>query len=159
MIKRTIRVNDYLYSKLRVMSKYYNMSINQLMIELMELGYIEREKHSLIDLKKTYFTVEQIKRTNNEEVDPNELINEKKEQDKSKFKKVIDDVLRVIGSNEYKLKYLQKFFQTYIQIETNKKITKLNQNELMVEYESEFHFVFDLKGDKQIINIYLKKMF
>ncbi len=122
-------------------------------------GDIEREKHSLIDLKKTYFIVEQIKRTNNEEVDPNELINEKKEQDKSKFKKVIDDVLRVIGSNEYKLKYLQKSFQTYIQIETNKKITKLNQNELMAEYESEFHFVFDLKGDKQIINIYLKKMF
>lgn len=47
MIKRTIRVNDYLYSKLRVMSKYYNMSINQLMIELMELGYIEREKQDV----------------------------------------------------------------------------------------------------------------
>lgn len=44
MIKRTIRVNDYLYSKLKVMSKFYNMSINQLMIELMEIGYIEREK-------------------------------------------------------------------------------------------------------------------
>ncbi len=47
MIKRTIRVNDYLYSKLRVMSKYYNISINQLMIELMELGYIEREKQDV----------------------------------------------------------------------------------------------------------------
>lgn len=44
MIRRTIRVNDYLYSKLRVMAKFYNMSINQLMIELMEIGYLEREK-------------------------------------------------------------------------------------------------------------------
>jgi hypothetical protein len=44
MIKRTFRVNDYLYSKLKVMSKFYNMSINQLMIELIEIGYLEREK-------------------------------------------------------------------------------------------------------------------
>ena len=47
MIKRTIRVNDYLYSKLRVMSKFYNMSINQLMIELIQMGYIEREKQDI----------------------------------------------------------------------------------------------------------------
>ncbi len=49
MIKRTIRVNDYLYSKLRIMSRFYNMSINQLMIELIEIGFIEREK---IDIGK-----------------------------------------------------------------------------------------------------------
>ena len=47
MIRRTIRVNDYLYSKLKVMARFYNMSINQLMIELIELGYIEREKQDM----------------------------------------------------------------------------------------------------------------
>lgn len=44
MVKRTFRVNNYLYSKLKIMAQHYNMSINQLMIELIEIGYIEREK-------------------------------------------------------------------------------------------------------------------
>ncbi len=44
MIKRTFRCNNYLYSKLKVMAKFYNMSINQLMIELIEIGFLEREK-------------------------------------------------------------------------------------------------------------------
>ena len=47
MIKRTFRVNNYLYSKLKIMAKFYNMSINQLMIELIEIGYIEREKNDV----------------------------------------------------------------------------------------------------------------
>ena len=47
MIKRTFRINNYLYSKLRIMAKFYNMSINQLMIELIEIGYIEREKNDV----------------------------------------------------------------------------------------------------------------
>lgn len=45
MIKRTFRINDYLYSKLKLMAKYYNMSINQLMIELIQIGYLEKEKN------------------------------------------------------------------------------------------------------------------
>ena len=45
MIKRTFRINDYLYSKLKIMAKYYNMSINQLMIELIQIGYLEKEKN------------------------------------------------------------------------------------------------------------------
>ena len=45
MVRRSFRVNDYLYSKLKLMAKYYNMSINQLMIELIEIGYLEREKN------------------------------------------------------------------------------------------------------------------
>lgn len=44
MIKRSFRCNDYLYSKLRIMAKHYNMSINQLIIELIEIGILEREK-------------------------------------------------------------------------------------------------------------------
>ena len=45
MIKRTFRINDYLYSKLKLMAKHYNMSINQLMIELIQIGYLEKEKN------------------------------------------------------------------------------------------------------------------
>lgn len=44
MVRRSIRVNDYLYAKLKLMAKYYNMSINQLMIELIEIGFLERGK-------------------------------------------------------------------------------------------------------------------
>lgn len=47
MVKRTFRINNYLYSKLKIMAKFYNMSINQLMIELIEIGYIEREKNDV----------------------------------------------------------------------------------------------------------------
>lgn len=45
MVKRTFRINDYLYTKLRMMAKYYNISINKLMIELIQSGYIEKEKN------------------------------------------------------------------------------------------------------------------
>lgn len=47
MVKRTFRCNDYLYSKLKLMAKFYNMSINQLIIELIEIGYLEREKQDV----------------------------------------------------------------------------------------------------------------
>lgn len=47
MVRRSFRINDYLYSKLKLMAKYYNMSINQLMIELIQIGYLEREKNDL----------------------------------------------------------------------------------------------------------------
>ena len=44
MIRRTFRINDHLYTKLRLMAKYENMSINKLMIKLIEIGFIEKEK-------------------------------------------------------------------------------------------------------------------
>lgn len=47
MVRRSFRINNYLYSKLKLMVKYYNMSINQLMIELIQIGYLEREKNDL----------------------------------------------------------------------------------------------------------------
>ena len=47
MVKRTFRVNNYLYDQIKVMAKFYNMSINQLMIELIEIGLLERQKQDL----------------------------------------------------------------------------------------------------------------
>ena len=43
MVRRAFRINDHLYSKMRTMYKYKNMSINKLMIKLIEIGYIEKE--------------------------------------------------------------------------------------------------------------------
>lgn len=47
MVRRSFRCNDYLYSKLKLMASHYNMSINQLIIELVEIGLLEREKNDV----------------------------------------------------------------------------------------------------------------
>lgn len=45
MITRTIRIDEYTYSKLKIMASYYRVSINCLMVELIQLGYLLKEKN------------------------------------------------------------------------------------------------------------------
>lgn len=44
MVKRTVRIDNYTYDKLKAMARYYHMSVNSLMLELIQIGYIEKEK-------------------------------------------------------------------------------------------------------------------
>ena len=44
MIVRTIRIDKYTYNKLKNMAEFYHISINSLMIELMQIGYLIKEK-------------------------------------------------------------------------------------------------------------------
>lgn len=48
MIKRRLlRINNYLDSKVVLLAKHYNMSINQTILELLEVGLIEIEKKDM----------------------------------------------------------------------------------------------------------------
>ena len=51
MITRTIRIDSYTYDKLKAMSKYYKISINNLLIELIQLGYLVKEKENVDEIK------------------------------------------------------------------------------------------------------------
>ena len=47
MIRRTLIIDNYTYSKIINMADYYNTSINKIIIELIQIGYIEKEKRIL----------------------------------------------------------------------------------------------------------------
>lgn len=47
MITRSIRIDDYTYDKLIAMAKFYNVSINSLMVELIQIGYLTKEKENI----------------------------------------------------------------------------------------------------------------
>ena len=43
MITRSIRIDEYTYDKLKAMAKFYHISINELMIELIQILTKEEE--------------------------------------------------------------------------------------------------------------------
>ena len=46
---RSIRIYKYLYDRIKIMAMYHRVSINTMMIELMEIGILEKQK--MIDKK------------------------------------------------------------------------------------------------------------
>ena len=44
MIKTTIRIDEYTYSKIKLLAKYFHQTINQTMVDLIKTGYCEEEK-------------------------------------------------------------------------------------------------------------------
>ena len=47
MITRSIRIDEYTYEKLKAMAKFYRVSINTLMIELIQIGYLTKEGENI----------------------------------------------------------------------------------------------------------------
>ena len=47
MKKLTLRIDDYLYNELNNMRKLFSMSMNNLLIELVQIGILEKEKQIL----------------------------------------------------------------------------------------------------------------
>lgn len=47
MVSRTLRIDEYTYNKIKVMADFYNMSVNSLIIELIQIGYLIKEKENL----------------------------------------------------------------------------------------------------------------
>lgn len=54
MITRTIRIDEYTYDKLKAMAKFYNVSINNLMIELIQIGYLIKEGSDINEGENIY---------------------------------------------------------------------------------------------------------
>ena len=53
MKRLTLRIDEYTYNKLYTMSKEYNITINALINELIQIGYIYKESEGLlIEFKK-----------------------------------------------------------------------------------------------------------
>lgn len=52
MKRLTIRMDEYLYNKLYSMSKEYNITINALINELIQIGYIYKESEGLFNERK-----------------------------------------------------------------------------------------------------------
>lgn len=48
MKRLTVRMDEYLYSKLYLMSKEYNITINSLINELIQIGFIYKESEGLL---------------------------------------------------------------------------------------------------------------
>ena len=44
MKKLTLRIDNYTYEKIKLMSKFYNKSFNSMIIELSQIGYLVKEK-------------------------------------------------------------------------------------------------------------------
>jgi len=44
MKRLNLRLDQYMFDKLCAMAKYYNVSINTLIIELTQIGYLVREQ-------------------------------------------------------------------------------------------------------------------
>ena len=53
MKRLTLRIDQYTYNKLCVMSKEYNLTINALINELIQIGYIYKESEGLFNENKT----------------------------------------------------------------------------------------------------------
>ncbi|MBQ8892038.1 MAG: hypothetical protein IKF19_01000 [Bacilli bacterium] len=47
MITRSIRIDEYTYDKLKAMAKFYHISINELMIELIQIGFLTKEEENI----------------------------------------------------------------------------------------------------------------
>ena len=53
MKRLTLRIDEYTYNKLYTMSKEYNVTINALINELVQIGFIYKESEGLlIEFKK-----------------------------------------------------------------------------------------------------------
>lgn len=46
MVRFTWRVDDYTYNKVKVMAKHYNKTMKDMLIELVQIGYIVKEKEN-----------------------------------------------------------------------------------------------------------------
>jgi len=49
MKRLTLRIDEYMYNKLYTMSKEYNVTINALINELIQIGYIYKESEGVFD--------------------------------------------------------------------------------------------------------------
>ena len=49
MKRLTLRIDEYRYNKLYTMSKEYNVTINALINELIQIGYIYKESEGVFD--------------------------------------------------------------------------------------------------------------
>ena len=47
MKRFTLRLDYYTYEKFKMMAKFFNISLNELIIELSQLGYLIKEKEIL----------------------------------------------------------------------------------------------------------------
>ena len=47
MITRSIRIDEYTYYKLKAIAKFYDISINELMIELIQIGFLTKEEENI----------------------------------------------------------------------------------------------------------------
>ena len=47
MITRSIRIDEYTYDKLKAIAKFYHISINELMIELIQIGFLTKEEENI----------------------------------------------------------------------------------------------------------------
>ena len=52
MKRLTLRIDEYTYNKLYTMSKEYNVTINALINELIQIGYIYKESEGVFDERK-----------------------------------------------------------------------------------------------------------
>ena len=48
MKRLTLRIDEYTYNKLYTMSKEYNISLNVLINELIQIGYIYKESEGVV---------------------------------------------------------------------------------------------------------------
>ena len=124
-------------------------------------GYIERENHPLKDLSYTYFTVEDISKSNEtmvdnkDVIDKNDFLEEMKKSNIEKFEGVKKSIEEMLNGSQVEIKYVDKNFQYYMQVITKKKLNKFIKNSLERKYKN-YIFEYIERGEDQIINVYLK---
>ena len=124
-------------------------------------GYIERDNHPLKDLSYTYFTVEDISKSNEtmvdnkDVIDKNDFLEEMKKSNIEKFEGVKKSIEEMLNGSQVEIKYVDKNFQYYMQVITKKKLNKFIKNSLERKYKN-YIFEYIERGEDQIINVYLK---
>lgn len=124
-------------------------------------GYIEREKHPLKDLSYTYFTVENINKDNQEEIEQKDIINKKdfleelKKLNVEKFDDVKKSMDQLLKNTIYEINFVENNFQYYMQVIIKRKFNKYIKDSLERKFKN-YIFEYIERSENQIINIYIK---
>ena len=95
-----------------------------------ESGLIKRINHPLKELSSTFFTVEKIanKKTNDNVIESNSFMEEIKKSSIERFSNIRNDFISILKKQKYTIDYIEKNYQYYMQITTDKKLVNIINN-------------------------------
>lgn len=122
-----------------------------------ESGSINRVNHPLKELSSTFFTVEKIvnKKINEDVIESNSFMEEIKKNSIDRFSNIRNDFISILKKEKYNINYIEKNYQYYMQIKTDKRISKYHRQSMESKYK-DFHMEYDIKDVKYIVNVYFK---
>lgn len=157
-----------LYQNDKLIKEYTTNEEGKIIINGLELGkYTLKEiatvnDHVLdnteyeVNIKyKDQYTEVVNKKINEDVIESNSFMEEIKKNSIDRFSNIRNDFISILKKEKYNINYIEKNYQYYMQIKTDKRISKYHRQSMESKYK-DFHMEYDIKDEKYIVNVYFK---